>query len=65
MNDEQRLEEYYLSIGYKDYGWVNTNTKAIEAMQKSSRKQYHPIGRCLDLVACHDLKVFVKVDSGD
>lgn len=65
MNNEQKLREYYLSLGYEDYGCVNLQKKAADAMQKSSDKQYHPIGRCLDLVACHDLKVFVTIDSGD
>ena len=65
MNNRNELEQHYKSQGYKDYGCVNYQEKALNAMIKSQNKQYHEIGRCLHLVALHDLKVFVTVDSSD
>lgn len=65
MNDEYNLKKYYKSIGYKDLICANTRLDAQEAYQKSKNKQEHKIGRCYYLIACHDLKVFFTVDSGD
>lgn len=65
MNNRDVLERHYKELGYKFLGWANTNIGAQEAYQKSSDKQYHPVGRCIDLIACHDLKVYFLVDSGD
>lgn len=65
MNNKEQLEKYYRSIGYKYLGWVNTNEKAYNAVQDSKDAQWHEIGRNLHMVACHDLKVFVFVDSSD
>lgn len=64
MNKEW-LENYYKNAGYTCLGWVNISTDAQEAYQKSENKQWHEIGRNLHLVACHDLKVYVMIDSGD
>lgn len=65
MNNLHELEQHYKSQGYEYLGYVNTNTKAQESYQKSENKQWHEVGRNLHLVACHDLKVFVMIDSGD
>lgn len=65
MNNEEQLKKHYKSQGYKDFGCVNISQKAYEACQKSKNKQEHKIGRCEYLIACHDLKVFVTVDSSD
>ena len=65
MNNQHELEQHYKSQGYKDFGCVNYQEKAYKAMSKSKNKQYHQIGRNLHLVALHDLKAFVTVDSGD
>ena len=65
MNNRYELEQHYKSQGYKDFGCVNYQEKAFKALQKSESKQYHQIGRCLHLVALHDLKAFVLVDSSD
>ena len=65
MNNQLELERHYKMHGYKNAGCVNYQEKAYKAMSKSKNKQYHQIGRNLHLVACHDLKVFVTIDSGD
>lgn len=65
MNNREELEKHYKSLGYTYSGCVNYQEKALNAMQASKEKQYHEIGRCLHLVACHDLKIYVIVDSGD
>lgn len=65
MNNEYVLKTHYKKFGYKDLGCVNYQEKAMTAMAKSTNKQYHEIGRCLHLVALHDLKAFVTIDSGD
>ena len=65
MNNQEQLEKHYKSLGYSYLGYVNTNKKAHNASLKSTDKQWHEVGRCLHLVACHDLKVYVMVDSGD
>lgn len=65
MNNRNELEKYYDSQGYKYLGCVNYQEKALKAMSKSKNKQYHEISRCLHLVALHDLKMYVIVDSGD
>lgn len=65
MNNRNELEKHYKSAGYEDFGCVNYQEKALNAMIKSQNKQYHEIGRCLHLVALHDLKGYVIVDSGD
>lgn len=65
MNDEKHLTYYYQSQGYKDLGCINISKKASDAYQKSKDRQEHQIGRNYYLIACHDLKVFMTVDSGD
>lgn len=65
MNDETQLVKHYESLGYKDLGWLNTSDKAFNAASVSTKKQMHQIGRNIHLLACHDLKVFARVDSGD
>ena len=65
MNNQYDLERHYISQGYKYLGCVNYQEKALTAMGKSTNKQYHQIGKCLHLVALHDLKAYVIVDSGD
>lgn len=65
MNNREQLEKHYKSLGYKYFGWVNDLGKAYTAAQESKDKQTHEIGRNLHLIACHDLKVYVLVDSGD
>lgn len=65
MNDRNELEKHYKSAGYKDLGWANMNPEACEIVGTSTKKQVHEFGRNLHLIACHDLKVFLKVDSGD
>lgn len=65
MNNRAQLEKHYKSLGYQYLGYVNTNEKAYNTSLESQSKQWHEIGRCLHLVACHDLKVYVLVDSGD
>jgi len=65
MNDENQLKKHYESLGYKDLGWVNIDEKARVTTQKSKDNQWHQVGRCLYLIACHDLKVFAMVDTGD
>lgn len=65
MNNEEQLRKHYKSLGYKDLGWVNINQKAIEATKKSQNTQWHEVGKCLHLIACHDLKVFAMCDSSD
>lgn len=65
MNNRKELEKHYEAQGYKYFGCVNYQQKALNAMSKSTNKQYHEIGRCLHLVALHDLKAYVIVDSGD
>lgn len=65
MNNRDELEKYYDSQGYQCLGYINTNQKAYEASLKSTNKQWHEVGRCLHLVACHDLKVYFMIDSGD
>ena len=65
MNDYENLCTHYQSKGYKFVGSVNFDTKAVEAYQKSKNKQEHKIGCCEYLIACHDLKVFMLMDSGD
>ena len=65
MNDEYTLTRYYERIGYKNLDSANLRLDAQEAYQKSKDKQEHKIGRCYYLIACHDLKVFFTVDSGD
>lgn len=65
MNNQQQLEKHYESLGYKYLGCVNTSAKAQEASQQSTNKQWHEIGRNLHLIALHDLKAYVLVDSGE
>lgn len=65
MNDETKLTKHYSSLGYTCLGCININSKALEAYQKSKNKQTHTIGICYYLIACHDLKVFFTMDSGD
>ena len=65
MNNENELRKHYDTQGYAYLGYVNINQKALDAYQQSKNKQEHKIGRCEYLIACHDLKVYVKVDSGD
>ena len=65
MNNREELVKYYESVGYKYLGYVNTSVKAHNAALESVEKQWHEIGRNLHLVACHDLKVYFIVDSGD
>ena len=65
MNNQEKLEKYYQSIGYTYLGYLNTNLKAQEAYQKSKNKQWHEVGHNLHLVALHDKKMFVIIDSGD
>ena len=65
MNNREELEKHYKLHGYKYLGCVNYQEKAFVAMSKSKNKQYHEVGRCLHLVALHDLKAYVIVDSGD
>ena len=65
MNNRNELERHYDSLGYRFLGYVNTNERAYNASLQSKEKQWHEIGRCLHLVACHDLKVYFLVDSGD
>ena len=65
MNNELELRRHYQSLGYKDLGCVNISKKAYNAIQDSKDKQWHEIGRCLHLIACHDLKVFATCDSSD
>lgn len=65
MNNEEQLVKHYKSLGYKDLGWVNINKIAIEETQKSKDKQWHKVGRCLHLIACHDIKAFAMCDSSD
>lgn len=65
MNNRDELEKHYKAQDYAYLGCVNYQEKAYNAMQKSTNKQYHEVGRCLHLVALHDLKAYVIVDSGD
>jgi hypothetical protein len=65
MMNQDFLEKHYKENGYKNLGWVNISTKAQEAYSESEQKQWHEIGRNLHLVALHDLKAFVLIDSGD
>lgn len=65
MNDEIQLRNHYQSLGYKFVGSLNFQSAAVDAYQKSKNKQEHKIGRCEYLIACHDLKVFMLMDSGD
>lgn len=65
MNNFENLSSYYQSQGYKFLGSVIFNSEAVEAYQKSQDRQEHKIGRCEYLIACHDLKVFFIMDSGD
>lgn len=65
MNNREQLQKHYTNLGYKFVGWVNFNQKAAESVQESKDNQWHEVGKCLHLVACHDLKVFAMVDSGD
>lgn len=65
MNNREELEKHYKAQGYKYAGCLNHSDKALVIFGKSFNKQYHEIGRCLHLVALHDLKAYVIVDSGD
>lgn len=65
MNNREELVKYYKNQGYQDLDYANINAKAFNAMQNSQNKQWHQVGKCLHLVACHDLKVFFMVDSSD
>ena len=65
MNDENELKKHYKSLGYKDLHDINLNPKVWESTGKSKNNQWHQIGRCLYLVAYHDLKAFGVVDTSD
>lgn len=65
MMNQEWLENYYKNAGYTCLGWVNISKDAQKAYQKSEKKQWHEIGRNLHLIACHDLKVFIMIDSSD
>ena len=65
MNNEEQLKKHQKSLGYIDLGWVNISEKAYNACQDSKNKQWHEVGRCLHLIALHDKKAFVMIDSGD
>lgn len=65
MNNQAELERHYTGLGYNFLGWLNTNGYAQDAYQNSSNKQFHRCGRCIELVACHDLKVYFLIDSSD
>lgn len=65
MNNQEILEKHYESLGYKNLGYVNTSEKAFNACQKSATKQWHKVASNLHLVALHDIKAIVLVDSGD
>lgn len=65
MNDENQLRKHYLSLGYEDVGDVNLSRTAYMKTQHSKESQWHQIGRCLYLVAYHDLKLIGIVDTSD
>ena len=65
MNNKEQLEKHYQAQRYKYLGYVNINEDARVAAQTSTDKQWHQVGKCLHLVALHDLKAYVLVDSGD
>ena len=65
MNNCEELVKHYKACGYKDFGYVNYQDKAMVAFGKSFNKQWHEIGRNIHLVALHDLKGYVIIDSGD
>ncbi|MBQ2397630.1 MAG: hypothetical protein II304_11455 [Bacteroidales bacterium] len=65
MLNQDFWEKQYKQAGYTCLGWINISTKAQEAYHKSKNTQWHEIGRNLHLIACHDLKSYMMVDSGD
>ena len=65
MNNKEQLEKHYKSLGYNYLGYANMSEKAYNAYQQSKRAQWHKVGRGLYLVALHDQKSFIMVDSGD
>lgn len=65
MNDQYNLEKHYEAQGYKNLGFVNLSSEACGAYQKSTNRQKHNVGRCLDLIALHDQKAYVMMDYGD
>ena len=65
MNNQNELEKYYEEKGYKFLGCVNYNEKAHNACYNSKDRQWHEIRRNFHLVALHDLKAYVFVDSSD
>lgn len=65
MNDFVTLGRHYQEQGYRFLGSVNFSNEAARAYRTSKKTQMHQTGRCEYLVACHDLKVFVVIDSSD